>query len=276
MTPPAARQVIAILVDEGLSIRRACQVASLARAAYYRPLQDRLDRDAEIIAALTALVAELPQWGFGLCFLHLRNAGHRWNRKRVLRVYRQLRLHLPRRAKKRVPTRVRQPLDAPAILNRVWGVDFMSNQLYTGPRFRTMNVLDEGNREALAVEAAWSFPAVRVVAILDQLVAIHGAPDALRLDNGPEWISEAVRTWAAQHGVQLRFIQPGKPTQNAYIERFNGTYRKEVLDAYIFGSLADVRYETERWLPIYNLRRPHESLGGVPPLTFLPRPSVAA
>lgn len=276
MTPPAARQVIAILVDEGLSVRRACQVASLARAAYYRPLQDRLDRDAEIIAALSALVAELPQWGFGLCFLHLRNAGHRWNRKRVLRVYRQLRLHLPRRAKKRVPTRERQPLDAPAVLNRVWGVDFMSNQLYTGPRFRTMNVLDEGNREALAVEVAWSFPAVRVVAILDQLVAIHGGPDALRLDNGPEWVSQAVRAWAAQHGVRLLFIQPGKPTQNAYIERFNGTYRTEVLDAYIFGSLADVRFETERWLPIYNLRRPHESLGGVPPLTFLPRPAVAA
>ena len=105
MTPPAARQVIAILVDEGLSVRRACQVASLARAAYYRPLHDRVDRDAAIITALSALVAQLPQWGFGLCFLHLRNAGHRWNRKRVLRVYRQLRLHLPRRAKKRVPTR---------------------------------------------------------------------------------------------------------------------------------------------------------------------------
>ncbi len=131
MTPPAARRVIAILVDAGLSVRRACQVASLARAAYYRPLQDRHDRDAEIIAALTALVAELPLWGFGLCFLHLRNAGHRWNRKRLLRVYRQLRLHLPLRAKRRVPTRVRQPLDAPATLNRVWGVDFMSNQLYT-------------------------------------------------------------------------------------------------------------------------------------------------
>lgn len=116
MTPPAARQVIAILVDEGLSVRRACQVASLARAAYYRPLQDRLDRDAEIIAALTTLVAELPPWGFGLCYQHLRNAGHRWNRKRVLRVYRQLRLHLPRRAKQRVPARVKQPLDAPAAL----------------------------------------------------------------------------------------------------------------------------------------------------------------
>lgn len=276
MTPPATRQVIAILTDCGLSIRRACQVASLARAAFYRPLQDRLDRDGEVIAALSALVAELPQWSFGLCFNHLRNTGHQWNRKRVLRVYRQLRLHLPRRAKKRVPTRARQPLDAPAILNRVWGINFMSNQLYTGPRFRTMNVVDEGNREALAVEVAWSFPAVRVVAFLDQLVALYGAPDALRLDNGPEMVSEALRAWAVRPGVRLLFIQPGKPTQNAYLERFNGTYRKEVLDAYIFGSLADVRYETERWLPIYNTRRPHESLDGVPPLTFLPRSSVAA
>ena len=268
--------MIAILVDEGLSVRRACQVASLARAAYYRPLQDQVDRDGEIVAALSALVAELPQWGFGLCFRHLRIAGHRWNQKRVLRVYRQLRLHLPRRAKKRVPTRVNQLVDAPAVLHQVLAMDFMSNQLYTGPRFRTMNLLDEGNREGLAVEVAWSFPAVRVVAILDQLVAVYGSPDAIRLDNGPEMVSEMLRAWAEQHRVRLLFIQPGKPTQNAYIERFNGTYRKEVLDAYIFGSLADVRFETEGWLPIYNLRRPHESLGGVPTLTYPPRSAVAA
>jgi putative transposase len=262
------------MADHGLSVRHACQVASLSRAAYYRPPLDRLDRDAEVIAALTALVTELPQWGFWMCFAALRLAGHPWNWKRVYRVYKALRLNLKRRTKRRVPPRTRQPLDAPAVLNGIWALDFMSDMLYSGTRFRTANVLDEGNREGLAIEIALSLPAVRVVALLDQLVAIHGAPSALRVDNGPELISEELRAWAERQGVRLLHIQPGKPTQNAYIERFNGSYRKEVLDAYLFGSLDDVRAETERWLTIYNTRRPHDSLGRVPPLTFLPRSPV--
>ena len=270
--PPAKRQVIAILTtDHGLSVRRACQIASLSRAAYYRPPLDRLDRDADVIAALSALVAELPQWGFWMCFDALRLAGHPWNWKRVYRVYCALKLNLPRRTKRRVPPRDRHPLAAPAVLNGMWALDFMSDMLYNGTRFRTLNVLDEGNREGLAVEVALSFPAVRVTALLDQLVAIHGAPTALRCDNGPEFISAELEAWCARHGVRLIHIQPGKPNQNAYIERFNGSYRKEVLDAYLFGSLDDVRVETERWLTIYNTRRPHDSLGRVPPLTLLPR-----
>ena len=270
--PPAKRQVIAILTtDHGLSVRRACQIASLSRAAYCRPPLDRLGRDADVIAALSALVAELPQWDFWMCFDALRLAGHPWNWKRVYRVYCALKLNLPRRTKRRVPPRDRHPLAAPAVLNGMWALDFMSDMLYNGTRFRTLNVLDEGNREGLAVEVALSFPAVRVTALLDQLVAIHGAPTALRCDNGPEFISAELEAWCARHGVRLIHIQPGKPNQNAYIERFNGSYRKEVLDAYLFGSLDDVRVETERWLTIYNTRRPHDSLGRVPPLTFLPR-----
>jgi putative transposase len=147
----------------------------------------------------------------------------------------------------------------------------MSDTLYDGRRFRTLNVLDEGNREALAVEVATSIPGRHVVAVLDQLVAIHGAPRALRCDNGPELISAALEDWAERRGVVLRHIQPGKPNQNAYIERFNRTYRREVLDACLFASLADVRHETEAWLTTYNTERPHDSLGEVPPLTFLPR-----
>ncbi len=267
--------MIAILVAEhGLSVRHACQVASLSRAAYYRPPPDRLDRDADVIAALTALVTETPQWGFWMCFDALRLAGHRWNWKRVYRVYCALKLNLKRRSKRRIPPRERQPLDAPAVLNGMWAVDFMSDMLYSGTRFRTLNVLDEGNREALAVEVALSLPAARVTQVLDQLVALHGAPSALRCDNGPEFVSVELTTWCRRHGVRLLHIQPGKPNQNAYIERFNGSYRKEVLDAYLFGSLDDVRVETERWLTIYNTRRPHDSLGRVPPLTFLPRSSA--
>jgi putative transposase len=258
----------------GLSVVRACRIAGLSRAAYYAPPPDRLDRDAEVIAALTAAAASHPSWGFWKCFARLRLLGRGWNAKRVYRVYRALRLNRPRRVRRRVPKRVLQPLLAPAALNRTWAVDFMSDTLYDGRRFRTLNVLDEGNREALAVEVATSLPGARVVSVLEQLVAIHGAPRALRCDNGPELVSEALREWSERRGVALHFIQPGKPNQNAYIERFNRTYRREVLDAYLFASLADVRRETETWLTTYNTERPHDSLGDLPPLAFLLRPTT--
>lgn len=260
----------------GLSVVRACRVAGLSRAAYYAPPQDRLERDAPVVEALTAVAAAHTSWGFWKCFARLRLVGHAWNAKRVYRVYRALRLNRPRRAKRRVPRRVLQPLLAPAALNATWAVDFMSDTLYDGRRFRTLNVLDEGNREGLAIEVGTSLPSSRVVALLDQLVAIHGAPRALRCDNGPELISEALRDWAERRGVALHFIQAGKPNQNAYIERFNRTYRREVLDACLFASLADVRAETEAWLTTYNTERPHDSLGDLPPLTFLPRPTTPA
>lgn len=264
--------MIAILVaDHGLSVRHACQVAALSRAAYYRPPPDRLDRDTDVIAALTALVTETPQCGFWMCFDAPRLAGHPWNWKRVYRVYKTLRLNLKRRSKRRVPPGERPLLDTPAVLNGIWALDVMADMRYSGTRFRTANVMDEGNREGLAIEVGLSMPATRVDPLLDQLVAIHRAPSGLRVDNGPELISENLRAWTARHGVRLLHIQPGKPTQNAYIERFNGSYRKEVLPAYVFGSLDDVRAETERWLTIYNTWRPHDSPGRVPPFTFPPR-----
>jgi putative transposase len=253
---------------------RACRIAGLSRAAYYAPPPDRLDQDAPVIEVLTAVAASHPSWGFWKCFARLRLLGHGWNAKRVYRVYRALRLNRPRRTKRRIPRRVVQPLLAPAALNRTWAIDFMSDTLYDGRRFRTLNVLDEGNREALAIEVATSLPGARVVSVLEQLVAIHGAPRALRCDNGPELLSETLREWSERRGVALHFIQPGKPNQNAYIERFNRTYRREVLDACLFASLADVRAETEAWLTTYNTERPHDSLGHVPPLTFLPRPDT--
>jgi putative transposase len=229
-----------------------------------------------VIAALTAVAAKRPRWGFWKCFDRLRLDGHRWNWKRVHRVSCALRLNLPRRTKRRLPTRVLLPMDAPAVLNRTWALDFMHDMLYDGRRFRTLNVLDDGNREGLAIEVGTSLPGTRVVGVLDQLIAIHGAPRAIRCDNGPELLSRALTDWCERHGVVLQHIQPGKPNQNADIERFNRTYRREVLDAYVFASLAQVRAETETWLTAYNTERPHDSLGGVPPLTFLPRPTAVS
>jgi putative transposase len=191
----------------------------------------------------------------------------------VHRVYCALRLNLPRRTKRRVPHRLRQPLAAPPQLNQTWALDFMTDMLYDRRRFRAMTLIDEGNREALAIEVGTSIPATRVIRVLDELVAVHGRPASVRVDNGPELLAQVFVGWCAERSIVVRYIQPGKPDQNAYIERFNRSYRTEILDAYLFESLAEVRALTERWLTTYNYERPHDSLGRVPPLTFLPRPT---
>lgn len=242
-----------------------------SRAAHYRTPLSALERDGDVIAALREIVEKFPRAGFWKCFDRLKRQQRPWNHKRVRRVYRALHLHLPRRAKRRVPTRLRQPLEAPAGLNEIWALDFMSDALYGGRKFRTLNVIDEGNREALAIEVATSIPSVRVVRVLDELVALYGQPQALRMDNGPELIAEVLADWCRDRAIDPRHIQPGKPNQNAFIERFNRSYRDGVLDAYVFGSIEEVQSVTEEWLEDYNAERPHDSLGGVPPRAFMPR-----
>jgi len=272
VTPAAKREVLAVLVQEHrISVRRACQAVRLSRAAYYRPPRSRLGRDGDVIAALNAVVARHSRWGFWKCFYRLRRAGYRWNHKRVHRVYCALRLNLLRRTKRRVPARLRQPLFAPARLNETWALDFMVDALYDGRPFRALTVIDEGNREALAIEIGTSIPSARVIRVLDELVRLYGRPARVRIDNGPELVAEAFVDWCVAQRISLGYIQPGKPDQNAFIERFNRTYREEVLDAYLFDSLEQVRAITEAWLATYNTERPHDSLGQVPPLTFLPR-----
>ena len=247
----------------------------LSRTAYYEPPLPRVLRDSDVIRALQAVVTKNSRWGFWKCFDQLRLDGAWWNPKRVYRVYCALRLNLPRRTRKRVPARVLRPLVAPAGLNESWAIDFMTDTLYDGRRFRTVNVIDEGNREALAIEVSPSLPSVRVIAVLEELIAQHGAPRAIRCDNGPEFTSSTLTTWSRARGITMQYIQPGKPSQNAFMERFNRTYRHEILDAYVFETLADVRALTTDFLHNYNTRRPHDSLGRVPPLTFLPRPTAA-
>lgn len=275
MTPAARRQVIEIRTTEHqLSVRRACRVAGLARAVWYVPPLDWAVRDAAVIDVLQDVVAEHGRWGFRKCYDRMRLDGHAWNHKRVHRVYCRLRLNLPRRTRRRVPPRFRQALVAPTRLNEIWALDFMHDALYGGRRFRTLNILDEGNREGLAIEVGTSIPATRVIRVLSQLVALYGRPDRLRLDNGPELTSQALTEWCAQRGIGLQYIQPGKPGQNAFIERLNRTYREEVLNAYLFHSTQEAQQLSDAWLVDYNERRPHDALGRVPPLTYLRRVST--
>lgn len=202
-------------------------------------------------------------------YRRLRLDGHPWNHKRVWRVYQQLGLNLRRKPKKRLPAREPKPLCSPAKPNQSWSVDFMSDSLKDGRTFRTFNVIDDYNREGLWIEIDTSLPAARVERVLEQVAAERGGyPQQLRCDNGPELIAHRVQAWAKRKAVTMAHIQPGKPAQNAFVERFNRTYREAILDMYLFDSLAEVRALTEEWLIDYNLLRPHDALGGLPPIVF--------
>lgn len=249
----------------------ACRIVGLSRSSLYREHTDRLERDREVIEALKSLVEQHNRWGFWKCYDRIRLDGHIWNHKRVYRVYRELGLNMRRKTKKRVLTREPQPLDAPALPDVIWSLDFMHDTLYSGRRFRTLNILDEGVREALHIEVDTSLPGERVVRALERLKECRGIPEAIRCDNGPELLSQVFVDWCDENDVEIRYIQPGKPNQNAYIERFNRTYREEVLNAYLFESLDQVREITEEWMIVYNEQRPHDALGGLPPVVYRER-----
>jgi len=253
-----------------LSIVRACVIAGLSRRAWYRKggEEKRANKDALVIEALNEIVGEHGRWGFWLCFHRLRLLGHRWNHKRVWRVYKAMKLNQKRRTKKRLPERSPASLDVPAQVNNSWSFDFMSDTLYSGTRFRVLNIIDEGVREALDIVVDTSITAGRVVRVLELLKSQRGVPRSIRVDNGPEMTAQAFADWCRENEVRIDYIQPGKPNQNAYIERFNRTYRTEVLDPHIFSTLSQVRDISWAWLLSYNEERPHSSLGNIPPAEF--------
>lgn len=253
--------------EHGLSIRKACGAVSLSRSVYaYQP---KVRNDGPVIEVLTSLADQHPRWGFGKMFQVIKRQKHGWNHKRVYRVYCELKMNLRRKGKKRLPNRNPRPLCVPDRANISWSADFMSDALYGGRRFRTFNVVDDFNREVLEIEVDLNLPAPRIIRVLDRIAAWRGYPQRLRLDNGPEMVSVAMADWAEEHGVELDFIEPGKPTQNSFIERFNRTYREEVLDLYIFNKLSEVQEITQNWLRQYNEQRPHESLGNLTPAEYL-------
>jgi putative transposase len=250
----------------GVSERAACRAVRLSRGLLrYRPA---VRDDTPVITAIESHLAANPRDGFGLLYDTLSLGARPCGKTRLWRVYCELGLNFKRRGKKRLPSRIREPLGAPAAPNQTWSADFMADALWNGRRFRTFNVLDDFNREALRIEIDTSLPARRVVRAFDELVEVRGKPARIRLDNGPEFISRELAGWAAEQGIALQFIQPGQPTQNAYIERFNRTFRTEVLDCYVFNSLSEVRALTVDWLHRYNHLRPHAALGRVPPADY--------
>lgn len=252
--------------DYGFSERRACRLLNLSRSVYR--YQAQKTDDAVLEHALREVTCRYPRWGLGKVVAYFKQQGHAWNHKRIHRVYRHLALNLRVKPKKRLPARAPRPLAAPVAANQSWSLDFMSDSLSNGRAFRTLNVIDDFNREALWIEVDTSLPAERVIRVLDELCRERGHPTQLRLDNGPEFIAHHLAGWAVEHHVLLAHIQPGKPAQNAFIERFNRTFREDVLDAYLFRSLDEVREITEDWLQDYNLTRPHAALQGLSPIQY--------
>lgn len=254
-----------MLEEYPVSISRACRLVGYARSSfYYRSKRN----DNELIDTLSYWAQKHASYGFWKLFKRMRKNGITWNHKRVYRGYRLLNLSMRRKSKKRVPARVKQPLSQPVQPNIGWSMDFMSDSLASGRRFRTLNVLDDYNREVLHIEISTSLPSVRVIRVLEEIKSWRGLPRQIRVDNGPEFIADKLSEWCADNGVNLQFIQPGRPMQNGYVERFNKTYRDEVLDRHLFFDLTEVRTFTREWMDDYNNFRPHDSLQDLAPIEY--------
>ena len=255
-----------MLVQEKLSVRQACKLVSLPRSVMtYRKVPKD---DSSLIEALNQLVEKHPSIGFWKCFYRLRRKGLNCNHKKLYRVYTMLKLNIRRRPKRRIPQRIKEPLVIPQGINKTWSMDFMTDSLVDGRRFRLLNIMDDYNRESLAVEVDTSLPSLRVIRVVERLIDFRGKPDIIRVDNGPEFISDKLKMWCEERDIRLQYIQPGKPVQYAFIERKNGSMRKELLDAYLFFTLDEVRLLAEEWRMDYNHERPHEALGFVPPAEY--------
>jgi len=260
------REIVEFFKSRGHSERHACALAGLGRSTcrYRHRRQD----PAELVTRLRELASERPRFGYRRLHVLLRREGQTVGRKRVYRLYKAAGLTVRRRTRRKL--RASRPL--PIIVlerpNQRWSMDFVHDYLADGRKLRTFNVVDAFTRECLAIEVDFSLPSARVIRVLDKLVWQYGLPESLRVDNGPEFISTAMDRWAFQHGVKLDFIQPGKPTQNAHVESFNGHFRDECLAQAHYPTLARARVEIELWRVDYNCERPHSSLRYETPKTF--------
>lgn len=255
------------MMELGVSHRQACSETGLARST--QAYKQKVKRDEVVVEQLHLLVEKHPSIGFWQSYYRIRRKGFVWNHKKVYRVYTDLKLNIRRRYRRRIPARIKQALYQPGAINEVWSIDFMSDTLWNGTRFRLLNIIDDYNREVVHIETDFSLPALRLIRVLEYLSEFRGLPKMIRVDNGPEFISHKLDVWCRQHNIELAFIQPGKPMQNGYVERCNGNIRKELLNAYIFTTLSEVREKSEQWRMDYNAVRPHKSLGYVPPLEFI-------
>jgi len=251
-----------------MSVRQACCLFSISTSVYYYNPK-RKDEDSLISEELLTLIRVNNSWGFWISYHRLKNLGYKWNHKRVYRIYKELKLNLRMKTKKRLTGRVKEPLVRPIYPNVTWSMDFMSDSLQNGRKVRTLNIIDDYNREILEIDVAHSQPAKRVIASLKKLIEWRGKPLEIRVDNGPEFIATLLKEWCRNQGIELKYIQPGKPTQNSLIERFNRTFREDVLDKFMFEKVNELSNYAYAWMWMYNNERPHSSLNYLTPTNFL-------
>jgi len=266
VTAPARREVVREMVARGLSERRALTVLRMSASALrYAPAPDR---NGDLRTRIIALAQRHRRYGAGMIHLKLRQAGERANHKRVHRLYVAERLQIRRRRRKKVPFADRQPLVVPMTPNEIWSADFVFDRTAEGRVLKCLAIVDDATTEAVAIVPARALSGLTVTRVLDRLAATRGLPQVLRTDNGLEFCGRAMLTWAHERRVTLRLIAPGKPTQNAYVESFNGRFRDECLNEHWFTSLAHAEAVIEAWRREYNEERPKKRLGGLTPAAY--------
>ena len=248
-----------------IGLVKICRLIGIAKSSHY--YKSKLD-DSEVIKKLKELAEKLPTRGFDEYYYRIRREGLKWSRNRVLRVYRSLGMVRRKKPRKQLPAGLRQPLFKTSRLNEVWSMDFMSDSLIDGRTFRSLNVIDDYNRECLLGKGSLSYPSLRVLRELERLIEIYGKPQAIRTDNGPEFISEQYRTWCDDNNITRLYSNPGKPMENGYIERFNRTLREDLMDPYLFTSINQFNMVAEKIIYDYNYYHPHKSLGRKSPVEF--------
>jgi putative transposase len=265
--PIARREVVGWLQTRGTSLRRACRVIGLSTATW-RYQRRTSATNVAVLERLQAHAAVRARFGYRRLHILLERDGLAVNHKRVHRIYQAAGLQVRRRRRKRLTRAERVPLPTASQRLERWSMDFTTDTLADGRNFRTLNIVDDFTRECMAIEVDRSLPGPRVTRVLDRLHAAVGLPQTIVVDNGPEFAGRTLDAWAYARGVTLRFIRPGKPIENAYVESFNGKFRDECLNEHWFVNLVDAKTAIEAWRVDYNTVRPHSSLGGRTPDQF--------
>lgn len=269
MVSPAVKQeaVDHLLASKGIKAERSCRLVGLETSTFhYRAKKKRLDKVIE--QRLSELAQERVRWGCPRLFEMLRREGFKDNYKRVERIYRQAGLSLRVRPKKKLRSHLRLVLQTATRPNEIWSMDFVHDNISDGRRFRCFNLVDDFTRESLVMHVERSIRSGDLVNIFEQLKSSRGLPKTVRCDNGPELTAIDMDLWAFRNGVEIKTIQPGKPTQNAFVESFNGKFRAECLDQNWFNSIQEAKDKIEMWRKDYNQNRPHSSLNMKTPNEF--------
>lgn len=267
VSPQAKREAVThLMTSHLLGVTRACGLIGISRSLYR--YQAKRASDTALKDRLGELAAQKRRYGYRRLHVLLRREGWQHNAKRTYRVYHEAGLMVRKRKRKRIAGVERTVKLPPLVPNDSWSMDFVSDGLVDGRRVRCLNIVDDFTKQCLAIEVDTSLPGKRVVHVLQRLAESRGLPKGITVDNGPEFVSKALDEWAYAVGLQLRFIQPGKPQQNAYIESFNGKFRDECLNEHWFMSMRHARQLIEEWRQDYNTQRPHSAIGYQTPNQF--------